>query len=131
MGHGVMVYHLDPHYQHKELSVPPPRTRVRPILFLSRTLTKAEISYWPTELEVSCLVWTLRKIRPLIESASKVVIYTDHASTVGISKQTSLNLVALENLNLQLICASQYIQQFRLSVYHKPGRTNIVPDALS
>lgn len=36
-----------------------------------------------------------------------------------------------DRLNLRLVRASQYIQQFRLLVYHKPGKLNCVADALS
>lgn len=64
-------------------------------------------------------------------SRQPTVVYTDHASTVGISTQTSINTVALERLNLRLIRASQYIQQFRLQVFHRPGKSNTVADALS
>jgi hypothetical protein len=39
--------------------------------------------------------------------------------------------VALEKLNLCLVQASQYIQQFQLQIFHKPGKENIVADALS
>ena len=34
-------------------------------------------------------------------------------------------------LNLRLVRASQFLQQFRLDVRHKPEKKNIVPDALS
>jgi RNase H-like domain found in reverse transcriptase len=33
----------------------------KPTFLLSRTLTDAETRYWPTELEVACLVWTIKK----------------------------------------------------------------------
>lgn len=131
-GFGVMAYHIQIDDHHTNLSIPPARTVIQPILFLSRTLTSAESRYWPTELEVSCLVWALRKLRHMIESSRQpTVVYTDHASTVGISTQTSMNTVALERLNLRLIRASQYIQQFRLQVFHRPGKSNTVADALS
>ena len=34
-------------------------------------------------------------------------------------------------LNLRLVRASQFLQQFKLDVRHKPGKEHIVPDALS
>ncbi len=34
-------------------------------------------------------------------------------------------------LNLRLVRASQFLQQFKLNVRHKPGKEHIVPDALS
>lgn len=131
-GHGVMVYHLADTYTHPDIKIPPVRTAVQPVLFLSRTLTTAESRYWPTELEVSCLVWMLRKIRHLVEDAvNPVVIYTDHQSTVNIARQPSLNTVATDKLNLRLVRASHYVQQFRVIIIHRPGKTNVVADALS
>lgn len=103
-------------------------------MFLSRLLTDAEKNYWPTELEVSALCWTLRKVRHLVEACPgdlPAVVYTDHSSTVGIAKATSLSSVSLERQNLRLVRASQFIQQFRLRIFHKPGKTNKIADALS
>ena len=34
-------------------------------------------------------------------------------------------------MNLCLVRASQFFQQFRLDVRHKPGKEHIIPDALS
>lgn len=131
-GHGAMLYHVKKDYNHEDHRKPPPRTVVEPILFLSRTLTAAEMNYWPTELEVSCLVWMLRKTRHLMESSKKIpIVYTDHSSTTNIAKQTSLSTTSSDKLNLRLIRASMYVQQFRLNIYHRPGRDNVVADALS
>ena len=108
------------------------RKKIRPIMFLSRLLTAAEMNYWPTELEVAGLVWTVRKIRHLIESSkSKVIVYTDHSATTDIVKQSSLNSVSTLRLNLRLVRASQYLQRFELDMRHKPGKSNVIPDALS
>jgi len=39
----------------------------------------------------------------MIETAEQpVVVYTDHASTVGIASQSSLNTTSIEKLNLKL-----------------------------
>lgn len=111
---------------------PPLKSTVEPILFLSKLLNDAERRYWPIELEVAGLVWTIRKIRHMVESSEQPTrIYTDHATTLGIVKQTSLNTVSMEKLNLRLIRASGYLQRFRLDVRYKPGRTHYAPDALS
>ena len=108
------------------------RSKIRPIMFLSRLLTEAERNYWPTELEVAALVWTIRKVRHLVESSKrKIVVYTDHSATIDIVKQASLTTTSTLRLNLRLIRASQYLQQFDLEVRHKPGKRNVIPDALS
>jgi hypothetical protein len=133
-GHGAMIYHAKTDYIHADLFKPPARTAIQPVCFLSRGLTSAESRYWPTEMETSCLVWVVRKIRHMIEAAPKhmpVIIYSDHSATANISRQTSLDSVATEHLNLRLIRASQYLQQFNLRIYHRPGNTNLVADGLS
>ena len=57
LGFGTMVYHT------KDNSTGTPhKNQVQPILFLSRVLKDAEKKYWPTELEVAGLVWTIIKI---------------------------------------------------------------------
>ena len=95
-------------------------------------LTDVEKNYWPTELEVAGLVWTVKKIRHMIESSkSKVVVYTDHSATIEIVKQASLATTSTLRLNLRLVRASQYLQRFELNVRHKPGKKNVIPDALS
>ena len=128
-GFGAMVYHCDDENQESD---PPRKTTVQPILFLSKLLNKAEKRYWPTELEIAGLVWTIRKIRHMVESSEQPTrIYTDHAASLGIVKQTSLNTVSVEKLNLRLVRASEYLQRFRLDVRYKPGRSHFMPDALS
>ena len=110
----------------------PKRSQVQPILFLSRLLKDAETRYWPTELEIAGIVWVLRKVRHMAESAPQTVVYTDHGAALGIAKQTTLSTSSTAKLNLRLIRASEYIQQFRnLEFRHKPGKRHVVPDALS
>ena len=130
-GFGAHVYHA-PSWKQSSPSEAPNQNAQQPILFLSRLLTDAETRYWPTELEVAGLVWVVKKIRHMIEaSMMPAIIFTDHSAAVSIVRQTSMNTVSTEKLNLRLIRASEYLQRFRLDVRYKPGKTNIVPDALS
>ncbi|KAK4865001.1 hypothetical protein LT330_001624 [Penicillium expansum] len=100
-GFGVVIYHVKPSYEHQDVSKPPPASMTQPVMFLSRLLTPAEKNYWATELEVSCITWTIRNVRHLIEAADKsVIFYTDHSATIAIA--TSLRTVATEKLNLRL-----------------------------
>ena len=130
---GVMVYHMqDDHDGPLDHTVKGNRHKVQPILFLSKLLTDAETRYWPTELEIACLVWTVKKIRYMINgSLAGTVIWTDHSATVQIMKQMTLTSSSTDKLNLRLVQASQYCSQFCLDVRHRPGRLNVVPDALS
>ena len=110
-GMGAMAYYVKQGYAHTDLSKPPPRTQVVLVLFLSRGLSTAERRYWPTELEVFCLVWVLKKVRHLVEAArDPVVVYTDHGATVGLATQSTLHTTtAVERLNLRLVRASEYM----------------------
>ena len=129
-GLGAIIYHVAGVLKIGETY--PRRLQIRPILFLSRLLKDAETRYWPIELEIAGVVWVLRKIRHLVESAPRTIVYTDYGSALGIAKQTSLSTSSTAKLNLRLIRASEYIQQFRdLEFRHKPGKKHIVPDALS
>ena len=129
-GFGVIAYHTNATME--DPLKPPNRNSVQPILFLSRLLTQAEKNYWPTEMEVACMVWTVRKLRHMLEGCqSPPIIYTDHASTAGIVNQTHLGSSATDKLNLRLIRASQYLSQFSLEIRHRTGKSNVIPDALS
>lgn len=129
-GFAAMIYHVkgDP-----ALDASFARTSVQPIMFLSKLLNGAEKNYWPTELEVAGIVWVVKKIRHLIESSQvpPVVIYTDHSAAVPISKQTTLTTSSTDKLNLRLVRASQYLSSFNITIRHKAGKSNVVPDALS
>ena len=115
-------------------AMPFPPTQVQVIMFLSKGLTAAEKRYWPTELEVAGLVWTVRKIRHLIQASSlPTTVFTDHAAAVNIARHHSLTTTsATDKLNLRLVRASIYLQSYDLNVLYRPGRLNGVPaDALS
>ncbi|KAI2730631.1 hypothetical protein CBS147332_2483 [Penicillium roqueforti] len=99
-GHSAMIFHTNDVWTPEDegSKKPLPATAVQPIMFLSRLLTKAEQNYWPTELEVACLVWTLQKIRHLLLAAKKLaIVYTDHSATVNIAINTNLRSAATEN----------------------------------
>ena len=128
-GFGAMIYHLKGNLATGDY---PARKAVEPILFLSQLLNPAETRYWPTELELAGIVWVLRKIRHIIESAKyPTLIFTDHGAALGIAKQTLLSTSSTDKLNLRLIRASEYLQRFNIEIRYKPGKQHIVPDILS
>lgn len=133
-GFGVMAFHADLSWLEKandNYAIPPPRTLVKPILFLSRMLTPAEEKFWPTELELACMVWSLRKMKHLVEASKLTVLYTDHAANVSIAKQSTQS-TAMGGATLRLTLGAIFIQSFKnLRVHHIPGKDNLVPDALS
>ncbi|EAQ84379.1 hypothetical protein CHGG_08393 [Chaetomium globosum CBS 148.51] len=130
-GCGVMVFHVQDGYEWKPGSVIPSK-QVQPVMFLSRCLTKAELRYGPSEQEVACLVWAVKKLRTMIHSSRHPVnVLTDHSSTRGIVEQTRLDTSSTDRSNRRLITASVYLSEYDLKVFHLPGRLNFVPDALS
>ena len=111
----------------------PSATNIQPVFFFSRLLTPAERSNWPTELEIVGFVWVVKKLRYIIESSkASVIIQTDHSVILDILQQSSITFTtSMMRLNLRLVRASQFLQQFKLEVRHKPGKEHIIPDALS
>ena len=125
-------------YHHKKNSISKAfskiiRIDVQSIMFLSRYLNTAEHNYWPTKLEIADVMWIVKKIRHMIEFSLKspVIVYTDHSAAVSISKQTTLNTISTNKLNLRLIRVSQYLSTFNLELRHKADKSNVIPDALS
>jgi len=64
-------------------------------------------------------------------SEHPVTVFTDHAATTRIVKQTALTSSSIDKLNNRLVKASQYLSRFpNLRVVYIPGREHTVPDAL-
>lgn len=132
-GFGVVVFHLKPGCTWEpKTAVAVAASDIDPVMFLSRCLTKAELSYGPSELEVACLVWACKRLRTVLHSLNKpVIVLTDHDATRGIVNQTSLNTTSTDRANRRLVNASIYLSAYDLEVHHLAGRLNLVPDALS
>lgn len=83
------------------------------------------------KLEVTELIWIVKKIKHIIETATqKVIIYTNHAASVDINWQSSLNITAMKKLNLYLIQTFKYLQYFHLNIHYKLRKLNIILDTL-
>ena len=79
-------------------------------MFFSKILSSVEAKYWPIELEVACLVWILKKIRHIIESAELLtIIYIDYSVTIDIARQATLLIILIDRLNLRLVRVLDYI----------------------
>ena len=131
-GFGAVIFHVKAGYTVPEGKWPA-RTAIEPIMFLSKMLSTAETHYWPTELEIAGFVWVIKKVRHLVDSSKQpTVIQTDHSAILDMMKQT--NIVTTSSTvrnNNRYVRSSQFLQQFRLDVRHKPGKEHILPDALS
>lgn len=75
----------------------------------------------------------MKKVRHIIESSkSNVIIQIDHSAIINILQQLLITYTPFTmRLNLRLVQAFQFLQQFKLDVWHKPGKEHIIPDALS
>ena len=120
------------------------RSSIQSILFLNRLLTVVEIKYWFIELKIVEFVWVLKKIRHMIKSSIKIilyinydvvsmktVIYTDHATTLNIARQSTLTTSFIDKLNLRLVRASEFFSRFDFDIRHKFDKKHVVFDALS
>ena len=107
------------------------RIYVQPIIFLFKMLIVVETRYWSTEFEITTFVWVIKKIRHIIETATKTtVVFIDDFANTSIAKQTTLSFSNIDKFNLKLIGIFFYLFQFDLDVRYKFDKANIVFDAL-
>ena len=86
------------------------KVNVQSIMFLSKLLFTAESHYWLTEVEMTDLIWAIKKLHHLVVFTVKsVIIYTDHSAVISIARQITLSSSNIDKLNNQLIWVSQYL----------------------
>ncbi|TQW04488.1 retrotransposable element [Cordyceps javanica] len=103
--------------------------RMRPILFLSKSLSPAEQNYGATELETAALVWGLQKLEHYLDN-SEVVVVSDHTAirdtfaSVGNGKPKG---------RYRLVNWRLYLERWRhnVKVKYREGRAHVNADALS
>ena len=125
----IIVYHvLNDSFDDTSYS----RTIIQFIMFFNRCLNEVERNYWSIELKIVDIVWIIRKIKHMIESAeiSSTIIYTNYSTIVFISRQTTLITFNSDKLNLRLVRISQYLFDFNLSIKHKVDKINVMSNAL-
>lgn len=98
---------------------------LKTIGFSSRTLNFAERKYSTVEREILAVVWGLEKWRHLIES-SHILVITDHQALAWLFKSKST-----DTLPPRLYRWILRVQEFDIEVKYRPGKLNVVPDALS
>ena len=103
-----------------------------PICFVSRQITGAKSRYWPMDLELTGLIWAVKKLCIYIEQ-THTTIYTDHHSNASIYAANSLKTTSPGKLNLHQQSWANYLSQFKdgMMVTYKAGSLMTVPDALS
>lgn len=95
----------------------------RPITFISRTLSKTEQNYATNEKEILAVVWALQKLRNYLYGRADFTIYTDH--------QSLIHSISDKNPNTKLKRWKNFITEFKAEIKYKPGKENLLVDALS
>ena len=126
----VMIYHVACDSSN---NINVSRLNVQFILFLSKLLNNVEQNSWSTKLEVTNIVWVIKRMRHLIDSIKKfsIIIYINHSTTVSIFRQITLITFSIDKLNFRLIRVSQYLLNFNIVIRHKSNKSNVIFDVLS
>jgi hypothetical protein len=96
--------------------------RPAPLAFISRALTSAERNYPTTQQECLAVVWAIHKFRIYLHHRRFTVV-TDHSALKWLQTKPELT-GRLARWSLEL-------QEFDFKITHRPGKTNVVADALS
>jgi len=94
----------------------------RPIAFASRSLSKTERNYHPTERECLGIVWALKKFEHYLEG-QVFSLQTDNRALLWLN--------SMKDVNSKFMSWSLKIQDFQPQITHIPGKLNVVADILS
>jgi len=97
--------------------------RLRPISYQSRQLRKAERNYPVHDLELLAMKYALAKFRIYLLGSKPFVVYTDHASL-----RTAVNSPHISQRMARWLA---FFAEYSFTVEYKPGRDNVLADALS
>lgn len=95
----------------------------KPITYISRTLNKTEENYAANEKEMLAIIWALTKLRNYIYGSRRVNIFTDH--------QPLTYALSYKNSNSKMKRWKSILEEYDYTITYKPGKQNIVADALS
>lgn len=94
----------------------------QPVAYLSRKLNDCEKRYSASEKELLSVVYAVEKFRPYVDGVHFTVI-TDHKALLWLHK--------MKDPHGRLARWAMKLQQFSFDIIHRPGKLNVVPDALS
>ncbi|PAA84541.1 hypothetical protein BOX15_Mlig014170g1 [Macrostomum lignano] len=94
-----------------------------PVAYASRVLNKAERNYSTTHRELLAVVWAMKHFRNYLASAGEILVFTDHKPLQGL-----LNTKEPEGRLARWIT---FLQEINFKLLFRPGRENVVADALS
>lgn len=95
----------------------------KPITMISRTLSSTESNYATNERELLAIVWALKTLRHYLYGITGIHIFTDH--------QPLIFAMSDKNPNAKLKRWRAFIEEFSPKFFYKPGKENVVADALS
>lgn len=95
----------------------------KPIMFISRTLSKTEENYATNEKEMLAIIWALNSLRNYLYGTAKVNIFTDH--------QPLTYALSNKNNNSKMKRWKAILEEYNYDLHYKPGKANVVADALS
>lgn len=95
----------------------------RPLTMISRNLSRAEANYATNERELLAIVWALKELRHYLYGVSDIHIFTDH--------QPLTFAMSEKNPNSKMRRWRSIIEEFSPKFFYKPGKENVVADALS
>jgi len=95
----------------------------RPITMISRTLKTCESHYATNERELLAIVWALGKLQNYLYGTRELHIFTDH--------QPLTFAVSEKNTNAKIKRWKAFIEEHNAKLHYKPGKENLVADALS
>lgn len=91
-----------------------------PIAYASRTLSKSEENYCTTEKELLAIIWAVKHFRPYLYGR-RFKLVTDHQPLI----------YSMTSANQKIIRWKLDLSEFDFETIYKPGRENVVADALS
>ncbi|KZS20857.1 Uncharacterized protein APZ42_012348 [Daphnia magna] len=94
----------------------------RPMIFISRRTSKAEMNYHSNALECLALVWALDKLKPYVYGRN-FTVFTDNSALKWLYSKKDI-----DGKYARWILA---LQEFQIQIKHIKGHLNVVADALS
>jgi transposase InsO family protein len=95
-----------------------------PISFFSRLFSKTQLKYSVSERECLALVEAIKHYKHFL-SIGHFLVFTDHSALVALFSPRS-KIAEGRLARWQMV-----LQAFDFSIYHRPGKLNVVPDTLS